>query len=620
MNRLAQELSPYLLQHAANPVDWYPWGDEACAAARRDDRPIFLSVGYSTCHWCHVMAHESFESDAVAAILNRDFVCIKVDREERPDIDRIYMRFVQATTGSGGWPMSVWLTPDLKPFHGGTYYPPDGRYGRPGFTDLLREIARVWHEDRAGVAGSADALLERLRPAALRTDGRFVPGPDALVAACRQFGSAFDRVHGGFGGAPKFPRPSELLLLLAEWRRTGQAPLLEMVTATLDAMAAGGIRDHVGGGFHRYSVDAAWRVPHFEKMLYDQAQLVLAYLEAAEATHEPRFADVAADTLRYVLRDLSAPDGGFYSAEDADSLPPDLAGEAGAHKAEGAFYLWRTGELDALLGTDAALVSSRFGMRPDGNAPSDPQGEFGDGNLLYEAHSVVDLARQFATTEADVASRLAGARHAMLMARTRRPRPQLDDKILAAWNGLIIAACARAGRVLGRQDLLDAAARAASFVHARMWDPARQTLFRRYRNGSVGVDAFAEDYAGVIWGALELAEAGGGAHWLEWARALQARQDELFLDELGVEWYATAAGDPSVLLRLKDDYDGAEPSAGSIAARNLLTLARLTGEPAWRTRAGRVLAAAEDRLLGMGRAVPMLTAALSMFHRDRAGV
>jgi uncharacterized protein YyaL (SSP411 family) len=401
MNRLAQERSPYLLQHASNPVDWYPWGADAFERARAEDKPIFLSIGYSTCHWCHVMEHESFESAAIADALNRDFVSIKVDREERPDVDRVYMSFVQATTGSGGWPMSVFLTPELKPFFGGTYFPPSSRWGRPGFSDLLSELARVWKHDRPRVEQAAGELLERLQlvtntGAAPRADSA-IAGVDALDVGVEQFQMAFDRRHGGFGDAPKFPRPSELLFLLREHARraasgvSAQAPLL-MVTDTLRAMALGGMRDHIGGGFHRYSVDAEWRVPHFEKMLYDQAQLVLAYLEAAQATGEDFYATVAEDTLHYVMRDLTDPSGGFYSAEDADSIPPEHAGDPDAHKTEGAFYVWSEEEIQRMLGDDAEVARRRFGIEPDGNAPQDPQGEFRGKNLLYVAQSIEDIS------------------------------------------------------------------------------------------------------------------------------------------------------------------------------------------------------------------------------------
>jgi len=451
-NRLAREKSPYLLQHAENPVDWYPWGDEAFAAARASDKPIFLSVGYSTCHWCHVMAHESFENAAVAEVLNRDFVPVKVDREERPDVDRVYMAFVQATTGSGGWPMSVWLTPALKPFFGGTYFPPDTRWGRAGFVEVLQAIDRAWHDDRSRVEQSAESLITDLQRAAsgrltTRADAS-VTSPESLARGVRQFELAYDARRGGFGDAPKFPRPSELLFLLREHARTGQASARDMVLHTLRAMALGGMRDHIGGGFHRYSVDGDWRVPHFEKMLYDQAQLVLAYLEAAQVTGDRCFAQIADDTLQYVARELTGPSGGFYSAEDADSIPAEHAGHTGAHGVEGAFYVWSAPELRDRLGKDYDTFALRFGIEDGGNAPSDPQGEFVGKNLLYTARSVADIAGTLSESQQSVVDALARARIALFGARLTRPRPHLDDKILTAWNGLMIAAFARASRVL----------------------------------------------------------------------------------------------------------------------------------------------------------------------------
>lgn len=614
MNRLAREKSPYLLQHAANPVDWYPWGDEAFAAAKRDDLPIFLSIGYSACHWCHVMEHESFENDSVAGLLNRDFVAIKVDREERPDVDRVYMLFVQATSGSGGWPMSVWLTPDLKPFFGGTYFPPDSRYGRAGFADLLTQISRAWREDRAAVVESAESVLRQLRVPARGRIAAGVPGPDVLRHAVDEFRAAFDDTHGGFGSAPKFPRPSELLFLLRESARTGDDTARAMAIRTLEAMASGGMRDHIGGGFHRYSVDTAWRVPHFEKMLYDQAQLVIAYLEAAEATGNRALAAVADDTLHYVARGLTDQQGGFHSAEDADSLAPERRAEAGARKTEGAFYLWGFDEVRELLGADADLIRARFGIVASGNAPFDPQDEFGTKNLLYEARSMAELARDFGLDADQVAQRLGCARVAMFEARELRPRPHLDDKVITAWNGLMIAAFARGSRVLGRAEWLTRAVEAAGFLRDRMWRLPERTLFRRYRDGDIAVAGFAEDYACAVWGALELVAAGANGGWLDWAVTLQHRQNELFWDDEGGGWFSTTGQDTSILVRLKEDYDGAEPSASAIGVANLLTLARLTGDATWRGRAERTLAAFADRMATTSRSVPLMLTNLSAYH------
>jgi uncharacterized protein YyaL (SSP411 family) len=621
VNRLAHERSPYLLQHAGNPVDWFPWGEEAFAKARAEDKPIFLSIGYSTCHWCHVMERESFENGEVAAVLNEHFVSIKVDREERPDIDRVYMAFVQGTTGSGGWPMSVWLTPDLKPFYGGTYFPPVSRWGRPGFTEILLQIAQVWRADRAKVAQSAESMTAHLRAqvgtAAAATG--MVPGPRALQRTVQQFRAAFDSRYGSFNDAPKFPRPSELLFLLREHARLGDAAALEMTLHTLRAMALGGVRDHIGGGFHRYSVDAAWRVPHFEKMLYDQAQLVLAYVEASQASSDPFYMEVAEDTLLYVMREMTDRDGGFYCAEDADSVPPDQAGKPGAHKSEGAFYLWRADEVDALLGADAVVVKRRFGIEPDGNAPSDPQQEFTGRNILYVARSIEELAAELDRTPDDIVDVLNRARVAMFEHRLGRPRPERDDKILTVWNGLMIAAFARTARVLASSDAdrsaagpyLNAASRAARFVRERMWNAGSRRLLRRYREGDAGIDAYAEDYACLIFGLLELFQADPDPLWLEWAVELQRRQDELFWDDAAGGWFSTTGQDANVLLRMREDYDGAEPSASSMSVMNLLVLSHLLDEPGWSERIDRTFRAFGERLEQLGRAVPMMGAALA---------
>jgi uncharacterized protein len=624
MNRLAHERSPYLLQHAANPVDWYPWGPEAFSRARLEDKPIFVSIGYSTCHWCHVMEHESFENPAIAELLNGHFVSVKIDREERPDVDRVYMSFVQSTTGSGGWPMSVFVTPDLKPFYGGTYFPPTSRWGRPGFADLLGEIARVWREDRGRVETAATELLDRLRavtgsggPSGAESE---IAGADALDTALEQFTIAFDSRRGGFGEAPKFPRPSELLFLLREHARRraagddARSPLV-MATETLRAMALGGMRDHVGGGFHRYSVDAEWRVPHFEKMLYDQAQLVLAYLEAAQATGEDFYAVVAEDTLAYVRRDMTGPHGGFYSAEDADSLPPE---DPHAPKSEGAFYIWSDAEIQSVLGEDVGIARQRFGIEPGGNAPQDPQGEFTGKNLLYTSQSIEDVSVRGALSAQEVARALGRIREKLFAARQSRPRPHLDDKVLTAWNGLMIAAFARAARVLPESPssgvYRDAARRAATFIRTTLWSDTDKRLLRRFRDGEAAIDAYAEDYAYLIWGLLELFQADGDAGWLEWALSLQRQQDERFWDPAEGGWFSTTGEDPSVLLRLKEDYDGAEPAASSVATLNALTFAHLTGNEEFRQRGERTLARYGPRIGRAARAVPMMLCALSAWH------
>jgi uncharacterized protein YyaL (SSP411 family) len=653
-NRLAHESSPYLLQHAHNPVDWHAWGDEAFARARREDRPIFLSIGYSTCHWCHVMAHESFESADVAAVLNAAFVPVKVDREERPDVDRVYMAFVQATTGAGGWPMSVWLTPDLEPFYGGTYFPPTSRWGRPGFVDILNELARVWREERPRVLAASNELMERLRGAAtgerplgLRDTGRrttalegsedtgeapasappLVAGTDALEMAVAAFHQSFDPRFGGFGDAPKFPRPSELVFLLREFGRTGVEEARTMALETLRAMALGGMRDHIGGGFHRYSVDARWRVPHFEKMLYDQAQLVLAFLEGAQAAGDGFYASVAEDTLDYVRRELTHAGGGFYSAEDADSVAPELADDPHAHATEGAFYIWPASEIDALFPeADARIVTLRFGLEPNGNAPSDPQGEFRAKNLLYTATSIEDIAARTGASPDDIVDTLSRARQTLFRARAKRPRPHLDDKILASWNGMMIAAWARAGRIIGGlvpddgAEYVRVAERAARFARAELWNPERQTLWRRWRAGQAGIDAYCEDYACLVWAALELFQATGSVEWLDWALLLQARQDALFWDEAHGGWFNTTGQDASVLLRLKEDYDGAEPAASSIGVRNLIELAHLVADGGFAEKAERTLARFGPGMGEAARAIPCMLSNLTSWHAGLAQI
>jgi uncharacterized protein len=619
-NLLAGERSPYLLQHKDNPVDWYPWGEAAFEKARHEDKPIFLSVGYSTCHWCHVMEHESFENAAVAEVLNRHFVSIKVDREERPDVDRVYMTFVQVTTGSGGWPMSVWLTPSLEPFYGGTYFPPTSRWGRPGFIEVLEEIARVWRDERGRVEQSANTIVERLRSVGADGTAEAVPDSSVLETAVREFAAAFDHRRGGFGAATKFPRPSELLFLLREHWRTDSAEPRDMVLTTLRAMALGGMRDHIGGGFHRYSVDPEWRVPHFEKMLYDQAQLVLAYIEAAQVSGDPSFADVAVDTLAYVRRDLTHPEGGFYSAEDADSVPPaaDHEPRTTNHqpgKREGAFYVWTDEEVEQVLGADAGVFRLRYGVRPDGNAPFDPQNEFTHQNLLYTARTMEEVASLTGASIDTVTETLERVRARLLEVRSQRPRPHLDDKILTAWNGLMIGAFARAGRLLENGSAYVAiACRAAEFIRTHLWNAGSSTLLRRFRDGHAAVEGYAEDYAYLTFGLIELFQADGDPRWLEWALTLTRRLDELFWDPVDGGWYSTSGNDPSVLLRLKEEYDGAEPAASSIAVLNLLMLSHLTGDAAMNAKIDDTFRAFGRVMATQGRAVPMMLAALSTYY------
>jgi uncharacterized protein YyaL (SSP411 family) len=562
-NRLAKETSPYLLQHAHNPVDWYAWGSEALERAKREDRPIFLSIGYSACHWCHVMERESFEDPALAEQLNRDFVAIKVDREERPDLDEVYMAAVQAMTGSGGWPMSVFLTPDLQPFYGGTYFPPSDRHGLPGFPRILAGVAEAYRTRRDEVDSQAGLLARHLREQLALPSGGADPQRSQLEAAVRRLAQTFDPVHGGFGGAPKFPAPMTLEFLLRAWRRSQDSETVRMVTATLDAMANGGIHDQLGGGFARYSTDAEWLVPHFEKMLYDNAQLAHAYLEAFRATGEARYRTVVESTLDFVLRELATPDGGFASALDADS-----EGE------EGRFYVWTDGDLPAVL-TDAGLsaaevdaVARYWDITPAGN---------------WEGRSILRVVGP-PPDEALVAR----ARKALLQARDMRVRPARDEKQLAAWNGLLLRSLAEAGSAVGRTDYLDAAAGIVSFLRRVLLQPGG-ALWRTARDGVGHTPAFLEDYACLADGLLATHAALGRADDLLLARELMDRAIADFWDDEAGAFWDTSDAHEAIVARPRSVIDGATPAGNSVAADVLLRLALLTGEADYDRRARSIL-------------------------------
>ena len=656
-NALAHAKSPYLRQHAGNPVDWLEWGEAAFARARAEDKPILLSIGYSTCHWCHVMARESFENAAIAAQLNRDFVPVKLDREERPDVDRVYMTYVQARTGHGGWPLNVFLTPDLKPFFGGTYFPPEDRDGRRGFPSLLGAVAEAWREKRSALAAEAERVLASLqehyknRAAAVADSGGpgSVPAGDPVAGTSASAqplheaaGDAFERgfMHlyesfdadkGGFGGAPKFPRAGNLdfLLRVASLQGGGATETgreaLKMTAHTLRRMIEGGLHDHLGGGFHRYSVDDAWFVPHFEKMLYDQAQIARNLLEARRATGDERLAWAARGIFDYLLRDLAHPAGGFYSAEDADS---DRAPEEGGGHAEGAFYVWTRAELDRVLPpADAALVCAHFGVEADGNVPAelDPHGEFTGRNILKQRRPFAETAAALGFETEAAADRLGAALERLRAVRTGRPRPHLDDKILAAWNGLALSALARAAVSPAacladkRPFYLEAALGCARFIERELFDPARGVLLRSWREGPSAIDGFAEDYACVIAGLLDLHQATLDPRWLRFAEKLQATLDREFWDETAGGYFSAPAG-TELVLRLKDDYDGAEPAASSVAVSNLVRLSILAGEAAateapvpgtFRARAVRTIEAFRSQWTGAPHAMPVLLCGLA---------
>ncbi len=634
-NRLAREKSPYLLQHATNAVDWYPWGEEAFARARRENKPIFLSIGYSTCHWCHVMAHESFENEEIAAVMNREFVNVKLDREERPDVDKVYMTFVQASTGGGGWPMSVWLTPNLEPFVGGTYFPPEDRHGQPAFKKVLEGIAASWKENHAKIVEQGEKVVAALREAQKPESG--VPGKiDAKIldAAYQQIAGSYDAGEGGFGNAPKFPRPVTLNFLGRFFARdpksrTGKHAL-EMHLFTLRKMAAGGMHDHLGGGFHRYSVDRFWHVPHFEKMLYDQAQLGAAYIDAFQITRDPELESIARDTLDYVARDMTSKEGGFFSAEDADSEVPvavpvaavsdrrskDFGGQRPplqkAEHAEGAFYVWTKEEIESALGAAAKVFVFHYGVEPEGNAPagSDPHGELRGKNILIQRHTITETANHFKKSEIEIRKLLARSREKLLSTRAKRPRPHLDDKVITAWNGLMISAFARAAQVLDEARYLEAAVRAARFLRTNLYDEKSKLLFRSYRNGRGEVEGFADDYAFAIQGLLDLYEASFDIEWLKFAASLQETQDRLFFDQGSGGYFSTSGKDKSVVLRMKDDNDSAEPAPSSVATLNLLRLAQIGEDKALQKRAQDTINAFQPTLAKFPSAMPQMLVAL----------
>jgi uncharacterized protein YyaL (SSP411 family) len=605
-NRLATETSPYLRQHAHNPVDWHPWGPEALERARREDRPIFLSIGYSACHWCHVMEKESFEDERISAVLNERFVCIKVDREERPDLDEIYMTATQLLTGQGGWPNSVFLTPDLKPFYAGTYFPPEARFGRPGFIDVLEAVSQAYREKRQDVARVAEEVTGRIRQISAPAPSARILSASILSRAFGDLAGRFDNAEGGFGGAPKFPHGMDVTFLLRYHRRTGNPEAMRMAVVSLEKMARGGIHDHLGGGFHRYSVDARWLVPHFEKMLYDNAILARAYAEAAQAVAPlppspalpaggaapaRHFREVARETLDWALREMASPEGGFYSTLDADS-----EGE------EGKFYVWTPEEVAAAVGAgDGDLVCAVYGVSPEGNF------EHGR-SVLHLARPPAESAADLGTSEDDLRLRLAAARTRLLEARERRVRPGRDEKILADWNGLMIGALAFAGRALGEPRYVEAAARAARMVLGRMRRGGR--LLHAYADGEARHPACLPDYANLVAGLVDLYEATFDPAWIAEARPLAAAMIGLFWDERDGGFYFTARDHEALIARTRESNDGATPAGASVAALALPRLAALTGESDFRRKAEATLRLYRDGLERFPAAFGMMLCAL----------
>jgi len=583
-NRLAREKSPYLLQHAYNPVDWYPWSEEAFARAAEEDKPVFLSIGYSTCHWCHVMEKESFEDEAVARLMNDAFISIKVDREERPDLDHVYMTVCNMMTGSGGWPLTIVMTPEKAPFFAATYIPKENRFGRVGLLELIPRIREVWQTRRAEVMASVGKITAALNGVDAGTAGGDL-GTALIEKGYREIARRFDAAHGGFGPAPKFPTPHQLLFLLRWWKRSGDAAALEMVQKTLRAMCLGGIFDQIGYGFHRYSTDAEWLVPHFEKMLYDQALLALAYLEAFQATGVALYAETAREIFAYVLRDMRSPEGAFYSAEDADS-----------EGVEGKFYVWSAAELRSLLGDeDAALAMECFNAKPEGNFQEEATGRRTGGNILHLREPLEAKAGRRGLSPQTLADRLARIRERLFAAREKRIRPHRDDKVLTDWNGLMAAALARGAMVLGEPDYASAAAAALRFILESMGG-ADGALLHRYREGEGGIGAFVDDYAFLVWGLIECYEATFDEKWLRSALALNDRMLEDFWDrERGGLFFTPEKGE-ALIVRKKEIYDGAVPSGNAVAMLNLLRLSHLTGRSALEERAAELARAFSSRI------------------------
>jgi uncharacterized protein len=611
-NRLAREKSPYLRQHAFNPVDWFPWGSEAFDKARLENKPIFLSVGYSTCHWCHVMERESFSDPAIARLLNDNFVCIKVDREERPDVDRMYMNFLFSTKGSGGWPMSIWLTPDLKPFFGGTYFAPESSSGRPGFKAVISEIASQWKTSPSTLREESTLLFAKLAAdAKSASPAEALPINELRHRAYAQLRKSFNKDHGGFESAPKFPQPVRLEFLLDVCATSPDLaqrdPALRMVLKTLREMIEGGIHDQLGGGFHRYSTDARWHVPHFEKMLYDQAQVASTCLTAWQLSADPVFKDAAEDTLAYVQDQMTDAGGGFYSAEDADSA---TTGNPDVHR-EGAFYVWMAAEIEAVLEPgDLSLFNFVYGVQPDGNAAHGSESELARQNVLFRAHTLKEAAAKFSLVEEALRSKLTRSSAALLKARAKRPRPLRDDKIITAWNGLMISAFARATQVIGDSKWAATAKQTAEFLRKNLYDPTTGRLARSYRAGVRDGRGFVEDYAFLIQGLLDLYETTFDVQWLEWALQLQEKQNELFWDPVAGGFFANTSDDASVLLRLKEDNDSAEPSPNSIVVRNLARLAGMLHRDEWYDLARRTARAFAPQIKRDPLVMPQMLASL----------
>ncbi len=629
-NRLIHEKSPYLLQHAYNPVDWYPWGEDAFQRARSENKPILLSIGYSTCHWCHVMENESFSDPAVAAAMAKDFVSIKVDREERPDLDKIYITAVSSMTGSAGWPLNVFLTPELKPFYGGTYFPPQTKPGAISWPDLLTIVAKAWNDpkQRQKILNSANEVTNAIDQH-LSIQSRLAPLDESLFnSALDHFLSVFDGDRGGFSNEPKFPSPSIQDFLLfyftypngIENKTENKNKALTMATVTLQAMARGVIYYQVGGGFHRYATDRKWHIPHFEKMLYDNSQLIINYLSAFQITKDSLFKEVAKETIGYVLKDMTHPKGGFYSAQDADSFPknaletPEM--QAGAKKVEGAYYVWELGEIENILGeTDARIFAYRYGINSKGNVEYDSFGEFNGKNILLKAHTLDETAKKLNLSEKALTQILTKAKMQLLISRGKRPRPHLDDKIITSWNGLMISALARAFQMFGDEKYLIAAQNAATFIRKNLSVSNKKNLYHIWREGEGRIHGLANDYAFLTQALIDLFQSDFDHLWLDWALELTETLIKQFYDAKHGGFFMTRSShDKNLIFRVKEDVDSVIPSADSVAVSNLLRLSQLTGNKDFSQVAEKTLqssilklkqnpVAAPQMLVSLGRAL-----------------
>jgi uncharacterized protein len=616
LNRLINEKSPYLLQHAYNPVDWYPWTEEAFEKAKKEDKPIFLSVGYSTCYWCHVMEREVFENDEIAKVMNELYINIKVDREERPDIDRVYMSALQSMTGSGGWPMSMFLTPELKPFYGATYIPPKAKYGSSGFEDVIIQIHNAWKTKRNDVTNVGNKIIRQIELYSKKENIETSLTEEILRKGSGQFKMEYDFDYGGFGGTPKFPRPPGLSFLYRAYIRFSDEELMQNITFTLEQMAKGGIYDHLGGGFHRYSVDKFWRIPHFEKMLYDQGQLALIYVDGFRITGENTFAETAKDILNYVMNNLTSPEGGFYSAEDAESA---LSFENPKVKEEGAFYEWEKNEIDEILEkTESDIFCYCYGVYEAGNAPagSDPHNVFRNKNTLYQARSIDEVSLKFIKDETEIRNIISKCKEKLFKARETKPKPHLDDKILVSWNSLMISAIAAAYQTFRNKDYLKYSKNSADFIIEKLCKENYE-LLHRWRDGEAAIEGTLEDYSFFVQALIDLYEASFEEKYLIKAKSLADKMIEIFYDSKDNGFFDVSGKDKSILIKTKEDYDSAEPTGNSIAIMNLLRLSQFFHNESYSKLAEKSLSAFSAKMEKYPYSMPQMLSCLDYYLSNK---